>query len=132
MSIPLANTLSEQVDTCIFAVIEKKSYSVGKSSTNPRNFLYAIKLLMKPLSPACFSFNIFLESHTHGPWVYKSGTGASFIFGGTSLGGSGLAGRGGEGAGRAHSLLGLRVSAAGSYFSVLPLVSMNPAINAYM
>lgn len=95
MSIPLANTLSEQVDTCIFAVIEKKSYSVGKSSTNPRNFLYAIKLLMKPLSPACFSFNIFLESHTHGPWVYKSGTGASFIFWGTSLGGSGLAGRGG-------------------------------------
>lgn len=95
MSIPLANTLSEQVDTCIFPVIEKKSYSVGKSSTNPRNFLYAIKLLMKPLSPACFSFNIFLESHTHGPWVYKSGTGASFIFWGTSLGGSGLAGRGG-------------------------------------
>lgn len=41
-------------------------------------------------------------------------------------------GGGEEGAGRAHSLLGLRVSAAGSYFSVLPLVSMNPAINAYM
>lgn len=36
------------------------------------------------------------------------------------------------GAGKAHSLLGLRVSAAGSYFSVLPLVPMNLAINAYI
>lgn len=53
MSIPLASTLSEQVD--VLPVIEK-SYSVGKNpATDPRNFLYVIKISLRPLSPAYFS-----------------------------------------------------------------------------
>lgn len=63
MSIPVVHTLSKQVG--ISPQIEKESCWLGKSSF--RDFLYAVKLLMRLLSPPYFSCRVFPVRHPRVP-----------------------------------------------------------------